>query len=347
VTGMRVLVTGHDGYIGSVLTDVLVERGHDVVGADAGYYSEFAHFGSPPRPVRSCGGDVRLLDREALAGCDAVVHLAALSNDPLGDLRSEWTHEVNTLATVRLAELAREAGVERFVFASSCSVYGCLGQDEAATEASPLRPLTAYATSKVRAEEALSRLAGSRFVPVYLRNATVFGQSPRLRTDLVLNNLVGWAVTTGVVHLQSDGSAWRPLVDVTDVARAIAAVLEAPADVVRDEAFNVGSDAGNVLVRELAELVCELVPRARLHVAGRRIVDARSYRVDFRKLASALPGFECLTPLRAGVVALQAAMRHAGLSADELTGRRCTRLAQLSHLVHSGQLDDRLRWRQR
>lgn len=341
---MRVLVTGHDGYIGSVLTGVLARRGHRVTGLDTGYFAEFPAFQPRPAAVDGRRGDVRDTRGDDLAGFDAVVHLAALSNDALGSLRAEWTEDVNYTASVRLAEQAKRVGVPRFVFASSCSVYGQVPPDGIASETTPVRPLTAYATSKARVEEALGRLASWDFAPTSLRNATVYGLSPRFRTDLVLNNLVGWAVTTGTVRLLSDGSAWRPVVDVTDVAEAVAAVLEAPAETVRDQAFNVGAAEGNFRVRELAALVCAGVPGARLHVAADS-TDSRSYRVDFRKLTAALPGYKAARRPEDAIRAMHAAMRAAGLTEQEFQSRRYVRLSQLRHLVDQGRLTGTLRWR--
>ncbi len=253
---MRVLVTGSNGYIGSVLAPLLAEAGHDVVGLDADFYGG-CDFG-PRHPVPATSRDIRDVEASELEGVEAIVHLAALSNDPVGDLAPSLTEEINFRATVRLARAAREAGVRRFVFASSCSMYGASGSDEALDESAPLRPITAYAESKVRSEEGLAELAGPDFAPVSMRNATVYGVSSRLRLDIVLNNLAAWSHTTGRIRLLSDGTAWRPLIHVRDLAKTALAMLAAPEDAVRGEAFNVGSDAQNYVIRDLAEVLAEL-----------------------------------------------------------------------------------------
>ena len=284
---MKVLVTGHHGYIGSVLAPYLGDAGHDVTGLDTGFYRG-CDFGPNLASVESMTADVRDIAATELEGFEAVVHLAALSNDPLGDLDPSLTKNINGEGTLHLARAARAAGVRRFVFASSCSMYGAAGTDAALDEKAPLRPLTPYAESKVRAEEGLVDLAGPDFVPVSMRNATVFGVSPRLRLDIVLNNLAAWAHTTGRIRLMSDGTAWRPLVHVRDVAKVALALLDAPEEQIRGEAFNVGTDEQNYIVRELAE-VLRSVTGCEIEIAEGSSADSRSYRVDFSKLARAFP----------------------------------------------------------
>jgi nucleoside-diphosphate-sugar epimerase len=339
---VKVLVTGSHGYIGSVTVLVLREAGHDVTGLDARYYRGCDLFPDGEQaPLLEL--DVRDVGPNELAGFDAVVHLAALSNDPLGDLDRELTLEINYRATVSLARAAKEAGVERFVFSSSCSMYGASGEDDLVGEDAPLCPLTAYAESKVRAEEALAGLADDSFAPVFMRNATAYGVSPRLRIDLVLNNLVGWAHTTGAVRILSDGTPWRPLVHVEDIARAALAALEAPAEVVRGEAFNVGAANENYQVRELAEIVRETVGGT-VEYAGRGDPDPRSYRVDFGKLTRTFPGFGTRWTARAGAEELLDAYRAAGLDLAGFEGPRFTRLKRLRELLDSGALAPDLRW---
>jgi len=340
---MRVLVTGDRGYVGSVLAPLLAERGHDVTGLDADLYAG-CDFGEGPSLEPSLRSDVRDVGPGQLEGLDAVVHLAALSNDPLGDLDPALTYAINLDGTLALARAAREAGVRRFVFASSCSMYGASGGDELLGEDAPLRPLTAYAESKVRAEEGLRELAGPDFWPVSMRNATVYGVSPRLRLDVVLNNLAAWAHTTGRVRLLSDGAAWRPLVHVRDVALVAATLLEAEPALVRGEAYNVGSASQNYLVRDLAGLVSEATGCA-VETADEAAADPRSYRVDFSKLERAFPGLELAWDAARGARELAAAYRTAGLTADELHGRRFVRLRQLRHLLDEGELDETLRRR--
>ena len=279
-----------------------------------------------------------------LEGFDAIVHLAALSNDPLGDLDAELTAEINCDATLRLARAAREAGVRRFVFASSCSMYGASETDVAVDEDAPLKPLTAYAESKVRSEEGLVELAGPDFAPVSMRNATVFGVSPRLRLDIVLNNLAAWSHTTGRIRLLSDGSAWRPLVHVRDVAKATLALLDAPEEQIRGEAFNVGSDDQNYLVRDLAEQLSEITGCV-VEVAEGSSADQRSYRVDFSKLGRLLPGLTLDWNAERGGRELVDAYRTVGLTTDEFKGDRFVRLRRLRRLLDEGALDARLRWR--
>jgi len=282
---------------------------------------------------------------EDLDGFDAVVHLAALSNDPLGDLNPDWTYDVNLHGTVHLARTAKAAGVERFVFASSCSMYGAAEGDSLLAEDAPLRPLTPYAESKVRAEEELSRLAGDGFSPVHLRNATAYGASPRLRLDVVLNNLVGWAFVTGGIRLLSDGSAWRPIVHVRDIGRAILGVLAAPRETVHDVAYNVGASSENYRVRELAEIVHSELPECSVEVAEASYADPRSYRVDFGRFEREFPGFRAEWTARRGAAELAAAYREVGLSAEEFDGPRYTRLKQLRRLLEEGSLGEGLRWR--
>ena len=340
---MRVLVTGHHGYIGSVLAPLVAAAGHEVVGLDTFYYRgcDFGH-DSTWAPARAL--DVRDVQLQDLEGVDAVVHLAALSNDPVGDLNPEWTYAINERASVALATAARDAGVGRFVFASSCSMYGAAGEGEAVSEESPLRPLTPYAESKVNAEEAILALAGPSFAPVSMRNATAYGVSPRLRLDIVLNNLVAWAHTTGAVRLQSDGSAWRPLVHIRDISKATIELLGAPVEAIRGEAFNIGSADQNYRVRTLAEIVQHRLPHCELEFAEGASADARSYRVDFSKFATSFPACPLDWTAERGADELATAYASVGLTADELTGERYLRLGRLKRLLGDGSLVDGLRW---
>ncbi len=339
---MRVLITGHQGYIGSVLTRVLADAGHAVSGLDTAYYADCT-FGEAPPNVPSARRDIRDVTAADLAGIEAVIHLAALSNDPLGELHPELTYAINERAAVRLAGLARDAGVRRFLFASSCSLYGAAG-DTAVTEDALLRPLTHYATSKARVEEALLRLADERFSPVMVRSATVYGLSPRLRLDVVLNNLVAWAVTTGAIRVLSDGSPWRPLIHVQDLAQAYAALLEAPQEAVHAEAFNVGSPGENYQVRRLAAIVQEAMPGCRV-AFGQGGPDARDYRVDFQKLAARVPQFRPQWTAARGAQELAHAFSRAGLGPEALEGPRYIRLRRLKQLLETEQLDEDLRWK--
>lgn len=341
---MRVLVTGHHGYIGSVLAPMLRDAGHDIVGLDTFYYRG-CDFGEAEELSPAVARDVRDVTPSELEGFDAVVHLAALSNDPLGDLNSEWTYSVNFHGTVALARAAKSAGVPRFIFASSCSMYGAADGDAPVDEQGDLRPLTPYAESKVRAEEALHELASDTFAPVSMRNATAYGASPRLRLDIVLNNLVAWAHTTGAIKLLSDGSSWRPLVHIRDIARATLALLEVPAERITGEAFNIGSAEQNYRIRELAETVKRRLPHCEITFADDASPDPRSYRVDFTKFASAFPECRFEWTAERGVDELAEAYAREGLTLERFQGPSYIRLGQLKRLLSAGDLDDDLRRR--
>lgn len=340
---MRVLVTGHDGYLGTVLVPILVDAGFDVAGTDT-YYFEDCTFGDGDVRVPSIRKDIRDLAIEDLRGFEAVIHLAALSNDPLGDINEDWTYDINHRATVRLARLSRDAGIRRFLYFSSCSMYGAGSGDDLLTEEAPLAPITAYAVSKVRSEDDLQVLADGDFSPVYLRNATAYGASPRLRADIVLNNLVGWACTTGRIRIMSDGTPWRPLVHAADIAGACVALLRAPREAVHNQAFNIGANAENYQVRDLAEIVRQTVPNCVVEYAGTGGPDPRNYRVDFGKLTRALPEFKTLWNARLGARQLHDAYQRVGLAEEDFQGRRYVRMKQLRHLLSGGRLDSTLRW---
>ncbi|MCX8073861.1 MAG: SDR family oxidoreductase [Candidatus Binatia bacterium] len=340
----RVLVTGSRGYIGSVLLPLLLERDYEVVELDAGWFDRWC-VSAAGRGGR-LGCDLRDVRRDLLDGVDAVVHLAGLSNDPLGALDPLLTQEVNCYGTLHLASIARAAGVKRFVFASTCSIYGAAGS-EWVDEQSPARPLSAYAESKWRAEHGLLALADEAFSPVVLRLATVYGFSPSMRLDLVANNLTGWAVATGRVRLQSDGTAWRPLVHVRDVARAIGEVLEAPREVVGAQVFNVGSSSNNYRVRDLAEAVTVVTPGSRVELVPDAAADARSYRVRFDKFARCLPDAVPREPLEHALAELAQKLRELGVTADTIGHGTFARLSQLRELQRTGALDARLRWKSR
>jgi len=338
---VRVLLTGHHGYIGSVVVTTLLDAGHDVTGLDTFFY-EGCDLGPDSAAIAALRADVRDVTVEDLAGFDGVIHLAALSNDPIGELDPELTHQINLYATVELARKAREAGVRRFVFASSCSMYGSADSDELVAEEAPLRPLTAYAESKVRAEEALAELVDDDFAPVFMRNATAYGASPRFRFDVVLNNLAAWAFTTGRVLIMSDGTPWRPLVHVEDIARAAEAALTAPHAMVAAQPFNVGANSENYRVSELAEIVRQTCPTCEIEYAADAGPDPRSYRVDFGKFLRTFPAAAPSWTARAGARQLVDAFEAAGLEEGDLV--RYTRLAQLKTLRDEGALTEDLRW---
>jgi nucleoside-diphosphate-sugar epimerase len=338
---MKVLVTGHLGYIGVEMVPVLRAAGHEVTGLDTGLY-DGCDFDAPPDPTPTMSVDLRDVTADHLRGYDAVLHLAALSNDPLGDLNKQVTYDINLHGSVRLAKAAKEAGVRRFLFSSSCSLYGA-GADGYLDEQAAFNPITAYGESKVRVEQEVSKLADASFSPVYLRNATAYGVSRRLRADIVVNNLVGHAITTGRVLLQSDGTPWRPLVHIRDIIHAFAVCLKAPLDTIHDQAFNVGRTSENFRIRQVAEMVAEVVPGAQVAFAPGAAADARNYRVAFGKIETKLPGYAPTWTLRQGIEELYEAYKHHGMTKEEWTGPRYYRLRTVKDLQESGRLDADLR----
>jgi len=337
-------MTGHDGYIGSVMAPVLEEAGHEVVGLDTGFFADcgFGDYAGPTIEGRQL--DVREAEVEHLRGFDAVVHLAALSNDPLGNLDSDLTFQINHRASLHVAKLARSAGVQRFVFASSCSLYGAKG-DAFLDEDAGFNPLTPYGKSKILAEQDISGLANDEFSPTFMRNATAYGLSPRLRADVVVNNLVGYACTTGEVLIQSDGTPWRPLVHVRDFSNAFLAALEAPRETVHNQAFNVGRTDENYQVSELAEFVAEAVAGSRIQYAEGGGPDPRSYRVDCSKIETTLRGYKPEWTVEAGVRELRDAFVERRLTSSDFLSQRYFRIRRIKAHLEGGTLDPELRWR--
>jgi nucleoside-diphosphate-sugar epimerase len=334
-------VTGHEGYIGTVLVPLLLSAGHEVTGIDSNLFARCT-FRTGVKEIPSHKKDIRDVVVEDLKGFDAILHLAGLSNDPLGDLDPDLTYEINHVATVRLAKLAKQAGVPRFIFSSSCSNYGAGGADWL-NESSPFNPVTPYGISKVRAEQDVSKLADDDFSPTFLRSATAYGVSPRLRFDLVLNNLVAWAYASGKVHIKSDGSPWRPIVHIEDISRAFIAAMEAPRELVHNEAFNVGRTEENFQVRDIAKVVEQTVPGSTVEFAAGASPDTRCYRVDCSKIQRVLPAFNPQWDIRKGAAELYDAFSTTNLTVEDFEGERFKRIAHLRKLIADGEVDATLR----
>lgn len=339
---MKILVTGTEGYLGSLLPPLLIAKGHKVIGVDTGFYKVGWLYNGTEVTVKTLNKDIRNITLEDLAGVDAIVHKAELSNDPTGQLAPHITYDINHLGSVRLANLAKTMGVRRFVYMSSCSVYG-IATDGDVTEESPVNPQTAYAESKTLVERDIKLLADDDFSPTFMRNATAFGASPRMRFDIVLNNLAGLAWTTKEIKMTSDGKPWRPLVHALDICKAIVCVLEAPRDIVHNQVFNVGDTQNNYRVREIAEIIAEIFPDCKL-TFGNNAADNRSYRVCFEKINTILPGFKCDWNVERGTQQLLNLFQQVDMTEDTFLFRGFTRLKQLEYLIRTQQLDQNFFW---
>ncbi len=340
---MKVLVTGHKGYIGTILVPMLLKEGHQVTGYDSDLFRNCS-FGNGIANIPEIIKDIRDAELEDVKGFDAVMHLAGLSNDPLGNLNPQLTYKINHEASVRLAELCKKAGVKRFIFSSSCSNYGA-GGDNMLTETSPFNPVTPYGESKVLVEKDVAQLADDNFSPTFLRNATAYGVSPRLRFDLVLNNLIAWAFTTGKVFIKSDGTPWRPIVHIADISRAFIAVMSAPLEKIHNEAFNVARNEDNYRIREIADIVAETVPNCKIEYASDASPDLRNYRVDASKIINTLPNFKPEWNVRKGAKELYETYKSIGLTLEEFEGIKYQRIAHIKHLISNNNITNDLRWK--
>src|SRR5690625_694592 len=339
---MKILVTGTEGYLGSLLAPMLMERGHEVVGVDTGFYKEGWLYNGVDRTAKTLVKDLRHLEPFDFEGVEAVVHMAELSNDPAGALAPHITYEINHKGSLHIAQLARQAGVERFVYMSSCSVYG-VAEGAEVDETSPVNPQTAYAECKTLVERDLQKMAGDDFSPTFLRNATAYGASPRMRFDIVLNNLAGWAWTTKQIKMTSDGTPWRPLVHALDIAKAVTSAVEAPREAVHNEIFNVGDSRHNYRVRDIAQIVADTFPGCELSF-GDAGSDNRSYKVNFDKINSQVPGFSCEWDAERGAQQLREVFERIDMTVEQFEWRGFTRLKALEHLIRTGQIDDDFHW---
>jgi nucleoside-diphosphate-sugar epimerase len=340
---MKVLVTGTEGYLGCLLAPILLQKGYEVIGVDTGFYKAGWLYNGTALTAKTLNKDIRHIEAADLQGVDAVVHMAELSNDPLGKLAPNITYDINHKGSVRLAELAKAAGVRRFIYMSSCSVYGVTSEDFV-TEESLVNPQTAYAKCKTLVEQDLKPMADDGFSPTFMRNATAYGASPRMRFDIVLNNLSGLAWTTKEIRMTSDGTPWRPLVHALDICKAIACVLEAPRDMVHNQVFNVGNTNHNYQVRQIAEIVAETFPDCQLSF-GQPDKDNRSYRVSFEKISTTLPGFKCDWDAERGAKQLLSVFQQIDMTDEFFNSRGFTRLKQLEYLIRTQQIDQDFFWK--
>lgn len=340
----KIIVTGHNGFIGSLLVNLLTEKGYEVIGIDTNYYGKDCAFYPFQPKIKEINKDTREISQEDIKGAYAICHLAALSNDPMGELNPGLTYDINHHASVKIAEMAKRTGVEKFIYSSSCSLYGMAGGESALTEEAEFGPITAYAKSKVYSERDILPLGDGNFSVTFLRNATAYGASPKLRLDLVVNNLVGWAVTTKHIRIMSDGSPWRPIVHAEDIARAFIAIIETPKEVVNRQSYNVGLNTENYQVRDIAEMVQTVIPACDVIFTGEHGSDSRTYKVNFDKIANQLPNFKPKWNLKKGIEQLFESYQRLGMTNEKFNGRYFIRLKQLQYLMSENKLNKNLFW---
>jgi nucleoside-diphosphate-sugar epimerase len=340
----KIIVTGHNGFIGTLLVNLLIEKGYEVIGIDTNYYGKDCGFYPFQPKIKEINKDTREIIISDLEGAYAICHLAALSNDPMGELNQELTFDINHLASVKIAEMAKKAGVEKFIYSSSCSLYGMAGGESALTEEAEFGPITAYAKSKVYSERDILPMSNQDFCVTFLRNATAYGVSQKLRLDLVVNNLVGWAVTTNQIRMMSDGSPWRPIVHAEDIARAFIAVIETPKEVVNRQSYNVGLNSENYQVKDIANMVQKVIPSCEVVFTGEHGSDSRTYRVNFDKIANQLPNFKPKWNLKTGIEQVYESYQRLGMNDEKFNGRYFIRLKQLQYLIQSKLINENLFW---
>lgn len=340
----KIIVTGHNGYIGTHLTRLLLENGYNVIGIDTNYFDKDCEFYPPFLLKKEIIKDVRLINERDIEGAYAICHLAALSNDPMGALNEQLTFNINHKASVRLAELAKICSVEKFIYSSSCSLYGIADGDIALDESAKFCPVTAYAKSKVYSERDILPLADEYFSVIFLRNATAYGISPKLRLDLVVNNLIGWAITTGEIRIMSDGTPWRPLIHAEDIARAFIAVIEAPKEIVNRQAFNTGQNEENYQVKDIAKMIGKIVPNCKIVISGEHGSDSRSYKVNFDKIKNTLLNFNPVWNLEEGIKQIYSSYKSLGMNDYKFNARYFIRLKQLNFLLENNKIDKKLYW---
>ena len=341
----RIVVTGHNGFIGSLLVPLIVKKGYQVVGIDTNYFDKDCELYQFKYKIKTINRDIRKVTEKDIEGAYAICHLAALSNDPIGDINPELTYAINYKASLKLAKIAKKVGVEKFIYSSSCSLYGVSDSSKALTEEADFNPVTAYAKSKVKSEQDILPLSDNNFSVTFMRNTTAYGISPKLRLDLVVNNLIGWAITTGKINILSDGTPWRPLIHAEDIARAFIAVIEAPKEKVNKQSFNVGINSENYQIRDIAYIIKDVMPECEVKIDKENAVDSRSYKVNFDKIKDTLPNFKPKYDLKKGIEEIIDAYKKYDMDAEKFNGRYFNRLKQLNYLLENKKIDGNLFWK--